>query len=52
MLSMLLLCVLLQAEAEAAEIAERQRLQALAEEVKQFNDIKMMQLTEHERQER
>lgn len=46
------LLLLLQAEAEAADIAKRQRLQALAEEVKQFNEIKMMQLTEQERQER
>lgn len=47
-----LLTVVLQAEAEAAEVAERQRLQALAEEVKQFNTLKLMQLTEQERQER
>lgn len=41
-----------QAEAEAADAAERRRLQALAEEVRQFNDLKLMQLTEQERQER
>jgi hypothetical protein len=44
--------VCFQAEAEAAEAAERQRLQALAEEVKAFNELKLMQLTEQERQER
>lgn len=43
---------LVQAEANAAEAAERQRLQALAEEVKQFNELKLLQLTEQERQER
>lgn len=42
----------MQAEANAAEAAERQRLQALAEEVKQFNELKLLQLTEQERQER
>jgi hypothetical protein len=41
-----------QAEAEAAEVAERQRLQALAEEVKRFNELKLMRLTEQERLER
>lgn len=42
----------MQAEAEAADLAERQRLQQLAEEVKQFNALKLMELNEKERQER
>lgn len=42
----------LQTEAEAAERAERQRLQDLADDVKRFNERKTMQLTTAERQER
>lgn len=42
----------LQAEAEAAEAAERARLQQLAAEVKEFNALKLMQLSEKEWQER
>eukprot|EP00775_Hariotina_reticulata_P007950 gene7950-8148_t len=42
----------LQEEAEAAERAERERLKLLADEVRQFNALKLMELTEQERQER
>lgn len=44
--------LLLQAEAEAADRAERARLQQLGEEVKRFNALKLMELNEKERQER
>lgn len=33
-------------------MAERQRLQQLAEEVKKFNALKLMELSEREREER
>ncbi|WIA09145.1 hypothetical protein OEZ85_008556 [Tetradesmus obliquus] len=42
----------LQAEAEAADRAERARLQRLAEEVKQWNALRLMELSEKEREER
>lgn len=45
-------CHVPQAEAEAADLAERQRLQALAEEVKRFNELKLLSMTAQERQER
>lgn len=45
-------CMAVQAEAEASERAERARLAALAEEVRRFNELKLMQLSETERQER
>lgn len=42
----------LQAEQVAADLAERQRLQQLAVEVKQFNALKLMELSERDREER
>eukprot|EP00879_Flechtneria_rotunda_P009484 GHRR01009927.1.p1 GENE.GHRR01009927.1~~GHRR01009927.1.p1 ORF type:complete len:385 (+),score=156.30 GHRR01009927.1:124-1278(+) len=42
----------LEAEADAAEQAERARLQQLAAEVKQFNALKLMELSEKEWQQR
>lgn len=42
----------LQAEVEAAERAESQRLHALADDVRRFNELKLLQLSEAERQER
>jgi hypothetical protein len=44
--------LLLQAEAEAADRAERAGLQQLAEEVKQWNALRLMELSEKEREER
>jgi hypothetical protein len=49
---LLLLLLVLQAEAEAADHAERARLQQLAEEVKQWNALRLMKLSEKEREER
>jgi predicted kinase len=49
---LLLLLLLLQADAEAADRAERARLQQLAEEIKQWNALRLMELSERECEER
>jgi hypothetical protein len=46
------MCIAVQAEAEAAEAAERERLIQLAADIKEFNRLKQMELDKTERQER